>query len=320
MQKLKLKVHDIRCEAKDTLLLELRSEKNDELPAFTAGSHLEFYLKNGLVRHYSLLNDPAERTRYVVAISLDVNSRGGSQFIHQKLKVGDFVSVSTPRNNFPLAEAEQYCFIAGGIGITPILAMIHWCIAHQKKWRLYYAVRSKQRAAFYENLQALNQLKNINFHFNDEHENLLDLREIVLGLDEGEHIYCCGPNPLMLALKDMPEAPADRLHFEWFSAPKLAEPALDAENSIADFRVKLSKSGHEIIVRSEQSILEAIEESGVEVPFSCRAGICRACECKVLKGEPDHLDMILSDSEKQTNQTMLICVSRARSKVLELDL
>lgn len=332
-QKLNLKIHNIRCEAKDTLVLELQDSKSGLLPAFSAGAHLEVYLKNGLIRHYSLLNDPSERDRYVVAVSLDANSKGGSQFIHQKLRVGDVLTVSTPRNNFALVDAEQYCFVAGGIGITPLLSMIHWCITHQKKWRLYYSVRNRQRAAFYESLndlvanqasgQGFNPSQNIHFHFNDEHEQLLDLAEIVDTSDAREHIYCCGPNPLMQALKDASTAIAERVHFEWFSAPPIIKAAsVNSGHAEEDtgFTVKLARSGQEILVRSEQSILEAIEEQGLEVPFSCRAGFCRACECKVLDGEPEHLDVILSDSEKSNNQSMLICVSRARSKVLELDL
>ncbi|MCH4245832.1 PDR/VanB family oxidoreductase [Acinetobacter gerneri] len=320
IQKLKLIIYDIRCEAKDTLVVELRDTMNNVLPAFTAGSHLEVYLKNGLIRHYSLLNDPAEDDRYVIAISLDANSKGGSQYIHQKLRVGDLLTVSTPRNNFPLVEANQYCFVAGGIGITPLLTMIHWCIAHQKKWRLYYSVRNRQRAAFYESLKALQQTQNIHFHFNDEHEHLLDLDAIVRTSTQQEHIYCCGPNQLMHTMKEVSTTIAERVHFEWFSAPGTLAQSGTSQDEISDFTVKLVKSGQEIPVRSEQSILEAIEEHGVEVPFSCRAGICRACECKVLNGEPEHLDMILSDSEKESNQSILICVSRARSKVLELDI
>lgn len=328
-QKLNLKINNIRCEAKDTLLLELQNSKSGLLPAFSAGAHLEVYLKNGLIRHYSLLNDPSERDRYVIAVSLDANSKGGSQFIHQKLRVGDVLIVSSPRNNFVLVDAEQYCFVAGGIGITPLLSMIHWCIAHQKKWRLYYSVRNRQRAAFYESLkdlitsQAFNPSQNIHFHFNDEHEQLLDLAEIVSTSHTREHIYCCGPNPLMQALKDASTAIAERVHFEWFSAPPIIKATSvnsDSADEDTGFTVKLARSGQEILVKSEQSILEAIEEQGLEVPFSCRAGFCRACECKVLNGEPEHLDVILSDNEKTSNQSMLICVSRARSKVLELDL
>lgn len=321
LQKLNLKIHDIRCEAKDTLVIELKDSKNALLPEFSAGSHLEVYLKTGLTRHYSLLNDPTERDRYVIAVSLDANSKGGSKFIHQKLKVGDMLTVSTPRNNFPLLDVDEYCFVAGGIGITPMLSMIHWCVANNKKWRLYYAVRNRQRAAFYEYLSNVEQKQNIHFHFNDENEALLDLDQIVQSATANEHIYCCGPNPLMLALKDTAAHMGDRVHFEWFSAPTIAathHQEGDAQGS--DFTVKLAQSGHEIIVRSEQSILEAIEEQGIEIPFSCRAGICRACECKVLNGEPEHLDAILSESEKQSNQSMLICVSRSRSKVLELDI
>ncbi len=320
MRKLKLKIHDIRCEAKNILLVELRSEFNKELPEFTAGSHLEFYLKNDLLRHYSLLNNPAERDRYLIAVSLDPDSRGGSRFIHQKFRVGDWVSVSMPRNHFPLLEAEQYCFIAGGIGITPILSMIHWCIAHQKKWRLYYSVRNRQRAAFYESLLELGHRQNIHFHFNDEHENLLDLNKIVAESAQNEQIYCCGPNPFMLALKECATGMSERLHFEWFSAPQAPPVEHESTTLSSDFTLRLARSGQEIVVASEQSVLEAIEAQGLEVPFSCRAGICRACECKVLNGEPEHLDMVLTESEKQANQSMLICVSRSRTKILELDI
>ena len=215
--KLKLKVTDIQCEAKGILLLELRDENKQVLPPFTAGSHLEIYLANGLTRHYSLLNSPAERDRYVVAVSLNPNSQGGSAFIHQKIKLGDVLSISTPRNHFELVDAAEYCFIAGGIGITPILSMIHWCIAHQKKWTLYYSTRNRQRAAFYESLNALHKAENIHFHFNDEQANLLDLEHIVQELSPNTHIYCCGPNPLMLALKEVSVAIAERVHFEWFN-------------------------------------------------------------------------------------------------------
>ena len=318
--KLKLKVTDIQCEAKGILLLELRDENKQVLPPFTAGSHLEIYLANGLTRHYSLLNSPAERDRYVVAVSLNPNSQGGSAFIHQKIKLGDVLSISTPRNHFELVDVAEYCFIAGGIGITPILSMIHWCIAHQKKWTLYYSTRNRQRAAFYESLNALHQAENIHFHFNDEQANLLDLEHIVQELNPNTHIYCCGPNPLMLALKEVSVATAERVHFEWFNAPQPIKSETQSVEDISEFTVKLAKSGHEIIVKPEQSILDAIESHGIEVPFSCRAGICGACECTVLRGEPEHLDIVLSDSEKQANQRMLICVSRSRSPVLELDL
>ena len=318
--KLKLRVTDIQCEAKGILLLELRDEKKQALPSFTPGSHIEIYLANGLTRHYSLLNSSVESDRYVFAVSLDPNSQGGSAFIHQKIKLGDMLSVSTPRNHFELVDAEQYCFIAGGIGITPILSMIHWCIAHQKKWTLYYSARNRQRAAFYESLCALNQEKNIHFHFNDEQADLLNLQKIVQDNAENTHIYCCGPNPLMLALKEASADIAERVHFEWFNAPELNTSENKTELAISDFTVKLAKSGRDILVKPEQSILEAIEAQGVEVPFSCRAGICGACECRVLRGEPEHLDMVLSDTEKQGNQRMMICVSRSRSPVLELDL
>lgn len=169
-------------------------------------------------------------------------------------------------------------------------------------------------------MNALHQAENIHFHFNDEQANLLDLEHIVQELSPNTHIYCCGPNPLMLALKEVSVAIGERVHFEWFNAPQPIKSETQSVEDISEFTVKLAKSGHEIIVKPEQSILDAIESHGIEVPFSCRAGICGACECTVLRGEPEHLDMVLSDSEKQANQRMLICVSRSRSPVLELDL
>ncbi|MFW6502250.1 PDR/VanB family oxidoreductase [Acinetobacter baumannii] len=319
-EKLKLKVTDRQSEAKGIVLLELRDENQKELPSFTAGSHLEIYLSNGLTRHYSLLNAPHERDRYVIAVSLDSNSQGGSAFIHQKIKVADELTVSEPRNHFELIAAEEYCFIAGGIGITPILSMIQWCIAHHKKWTLYYTARNRQRAAFYETLNTLKQGENIHYHFNDESSDLLDLSKIVSQLEKHTHLYCCGPNPLMLAVKDLSIPIQDRVHFEWFNAPKPKQQETASEQTLSEFAVKLARSGHEIAVNPDQSILEAVEAQGIDVPFSCRAGICGACACKVISGEPQHLDMVLSDHEKQINQIILICVSRSNSPVLELDL
>ena len=321
-KKLSLIISDIVCEAKNVISLELKDINNKDLPEFTAGSHLEISLGNGLVRHYSLLNNPVERNRYQIAVSLDVNSRGGSKYIHHKIRVGDRLNTSYPRNNFPLNEANEYCFIAGGIGITPILSMIHYCQAHNKKWRLFYTTRNKQRAAFYEFLPELGY-ENVVTHCNDEHDGqYLDIKSIIDSLSAEEQVYCCGPNPLMSSVRDYGVNISERLNFEWFSAPiaPTSKTTESGNSESGDFTVRLAKSGCNVEVKSCQSILEAIEEHGIEVPFSCRAGICRACECKVLDGEPDHQDMILSDSEKQANSSMLICVSRAKSKLLELDI
>lgn len=315
---LTLRVNGVRAEARDIISLELTSPDSAQLPAFTPGSHLEVHLRNGQIRHYSLLNDPAERHRYVVAVGLAVDSRGGSRFIHGSLRQGDTLTVIGPRNNFPLDEqAERYCFVAGGIGITPILSMVRWCISKGKPWRLVYTARNRSRAAFYEELQALDPTR-IRFHFNDEHDGThLAVDELVKALDETEQLYCCGPDLLMQAVKHAGAAIAERMHFEWFTAPETPPPmAGDAEG----FEVKLRRSGMTLRVAEDQSILDALEAKGLEVPFSCRAGICRTCETPVCAGTPDHRDHVLSDDERAANDCMLICVSRALTPSLELDL
>lgn len=315
---LELVVTNFQSEAKDTVVLELQHPQKQLLPRFSAGSHLEVYLANGLIRHYSLLNCSSEMHRYVIAVGLANEGRGGSQYIHHNIRVGDTLKVSHPRNNFPLLAAEEYCFIAGGIGITPILSMIHWCIKNHKKWRLIYALRHKQRASFYEDLiqRAPN---NIQFHFNDENEQQhLNIEDLVKSLTENEHVYCCGPNAMMQSVQQATQyLPKERVHFEWFSAPVCDDSRIQTTDS---FTLKLKHSGKEIQVMADQSILDALEQEGFELPFSCRAGICRTCETTVCSGTPDHQDMILSDEERAENKTILICVSRAKSQIIELDL
>ncbi|WOE32571.1 MULTISPECIES: PDR/VanB family oxidoreductase [unclassified Acinetobacter] len=316
---IELVVTDIQAEAKDIILLELQHPQRQSLPAFTAGSHIEVYLVNGLIRHYSLLNSPTETHRYVIAVALAPQGRGGSQSIHHDLSVGDLVHVSHPRNHFRLHDADQYCFIAGGIGITPILSMIQHCITYQKKWRLFYTVRHKQRAAFYEQLQQW-QNANIHFHFNDEHHGQhLEITNIVDSLSATEQIYCCGPTALMQSVQDASaHLSSHRVHFEWFNP--VVSLTTDHDIQQESFTVQLKNSGQNIQVLADQSILEALEQHGFELPFSCRAGICRTCETTVCSGIPEHRDMILTEEEKAANTSMLICVSRAKSAVIELNL
>lgn len=317
IETLRLRVNHIRAEAKDILSIELSDPQQAELPAFTPGSHLELSLPGGHLRHYSLLNNPSERNRYVIAVSLAADSRGGSRYIHSCLRKNDVVTSSTPRNNFTLIEAAgRYCFVAGGIGITPLMSMIRWCESQGKDWRLIYTARSRHRAAFYEDLQALSAGR-VQFHFTDESEGLLDAQELIASLAEDEHLFCCGPDGLMQALKKSGEPVISRLHFEWFTPP---EPSPQALSTNEGFELILRKSGIVLRVPPEQSILETLESHGMDVPWSCRAGICRSCETAVCAGTPEHLDLVLSDEERASNQSMLICVSRAVTSSLELDL
>lgn len=320
MPTLKLRITQFAAEAKDVALIELQAPDARELPAFTPGAHLEVRLDNGLIRHYSLLNDASERHRYVIAVGLAPASRGGSRLIHATLRQGDLLQVSAPRNNFPLdTSARCYCFVAGGIGITPILAMIRWCMAQGKDWRLIYSVRNRQRAAFYETLLDLDP-ERVSFHFNDECAGrFLDVDSLAASLRDGEHLYCCGPDPLMQAVKAATaDIPASRIHFEWFSAP---EPASDAHpQTLERFSVTLQRSGLSIEVGPDQSILEALEAHGIDVPFSCRSGICGTCETTICSGVPDHRDHVLSDAEQASGNTLMICISRSLSESLVLDL
>lgn len=325
---LALRVHAVRAEARDVLSIELRDAASSALPPFTPGAHLEITLPPGtdnqpaLVRHYSLCNSAAETHRYVVAVGLAATSRGGSLAVHEQLRVGQVLQVRPPRNHFELGNgAAHYRFIAGGIGITPIVSMLRWCEAHGQPWSLLYCTRSRVRTAFYEELRGHGA--KVQFHFDDEAAGQrVDLKQALSGAVQGEHIYCCGPAPLMRAVQ---AASAQRepgtVHFEWFSAgePAPASQSLPATTE-SGFEIVLASSGQRLQVPPHQSILDTLEQHGIGVPFACREGLCRTCETGLCGGEADHRDLVLSDAERAAQNTILLCVSRAKSAVLELDL
>ncbi|HLY55142.1 MAG TPA: PDR/VanB family oxidoreductase [Stellaceae bacterium] len=312
---LTLRVSDIAAEAKDAIVVELRDPDGRNLPEFTPGAHLELHLSNGLVRQYSLCNDARERDRYLVGVGLAQESRGGSRHIHRSIRVGDTLPVTPPRNNFPLAgAAPRHDFFAGGIGITPILSMIHWCEANGRQWHLWYLVRSRQRAAFLERLRGYGD--KVTLHADDEAGGLFDVAGAVSRVAGDSHIYCCGPAPLMNAVEAAAASrPADHVHFEWFTPKEPATPV-----SQETFTVTLARSGKSFPVPPDKSILEVLEDNGYDIPFSCREGLCATCETQVLSGIPDHRDSVLTEAEKAANKTMMICISRAKSDTLELDL
>lgn len=315
-ERLSLKVTDLRCEARDTLFLELRDEQNRPLPEFSAGAHLEIYLGNGLIRHYSLCNDPAERHRYCLGIGLARDSRGGSKWIHQRLRLGSTLQSSLPRNHFPLRDGpEAVVLIAGGIGITPIMAMIHRCIATGRPWSLYYCARNRSRAAFYEELNALPS-GHVRFHFDDERAQVFDPVAALHDISADTHIYTCGPAPLMRAVQAASaDRPAEHVHFEWFTAAPAAEP-----QNQTGFNIVLHRSQRRLQVPPGKSILDVLEESGLGVPSSCREGLCGTCRTPLISGEADHLDKVLNEAERSSQQEIVLCVSRAKSAELVLDL
>ena len=316
VQSLTVLVADVRAEAKDVITLELRAIGGGELPSFTPGAHLDLHLPNGLMRNYSLTNDWRERDRYVIGVGRAADSRGGSSYVHNSIRAGAQLKISSPRNNFPLDEnSSSFLFIAGGIGITPIMSMVRWCMANDRPWRLIYAARSRQRTAFYEYLCALGANR-VHFHFDDESGQVLDVARAISSWSEGESIYCCGPAPLMESVKALTEhLPSGTVRFEWFTVPESDEP-----QESSSFIVRLERSDVEFEVPEHKSILEVLEEHGFESPFSCREGLCGTCVTNVCAGEPDHRDYVLSDEERESGKMMTVCCSRSKSPTLALDL
>lgn len=296
--------------------LELKSADGRPLPAFEPGAHIDVHLPGGLVRQYSLSNFQPAADRYTIAIGLAEASRGGSRYMHESLAPGDDLRIGMPRNSFPLdPNAPGYVFIAGGIGITPILSMVRWCEMARKPWRLLYAARSRRRAAYVDALVALGADR-ISLHFDDEAGRVVDLASFLARLRRDEQVYCCGPEPLMDVVAAQTAAhPSASVRFERFSAPASASGAGNRP-----FRIWLKASQRELEVGADRSILDTLEQAGIEHPFACREGLCRSCETEVCAGVPEHRDYALSDVEKASNRMMMVCVSRARGDRLELNL
>lgn len=314
-----LRLQAVRYEAEGIVSLELRRPDGRPVPAFTAGAHVDLELPSGLVRSYSICNDQGERTRYVIAVSRDPASRGGSKWIHDSLRVGDLVATSAPANNFPLNEhAERTILIAGGIGITPILSMVRRLTALGRDWALYFAVRTRAHAAFLPELTALagEMPDRLRVHADDEHGGaVLDVPRIVkdAGADPGTHFYCCGPLPMLAAFRESTGGiPAGQLHVEYFSNDQAADTA-------GGFEVELAQSGVTLTVAEGKTILETIQDAGIDAPFSCTEGICGTCETRVLSGIPDHRDLVLTDQEKAAGDVMMICCSGSNTPRLVLE-
>ncbi|WP_439606025.1 PDR/VanB family oxidoreductase [Hydrogenophaga sp.] len=315
MSELQLRIADMSAEARDVVRLELVDVNGQDLPAFDPGAHVALKLPNGAVRQYSLLNDWRDRGRYVLGVGRVRGGRGGSESVHTELRPGMVLRCAVPVNHFALRpDATRYLFIAGGIGITPILSMIRWCSAMEKPWQLVYAARSRSRLAFYEDLVPYGE--RVHLHCDDEAGKALPVAQLMADAPRDADVYCCGPAPLMEAVRDSASpVPVASRHFEWFSAP-----ASDSLSSTDGFWIDLRRSGQSLQVPPELSILEVLEKHGHEVPFSCREGVCGTCETGVCEGEVDHRDYVYSEAQREGLRSMLICVSRALSPRLVLDL
>ncbi|WP_086664071.1 PDR/VanB family oxidoreductase [Lentzea kentuckyensis] len=301
-------------DSKDTIadgvvLLSLRHPDGLPLPSWTPGAHVDLVLTDGLIRQYSLCGDPRDTSVLRVAVLREEAGRGGSRHVHDVLAVGQLIEVLGPRNHFPLVEAPRYLFIAGGIGITPILPMIEQVAAAGQDWRLVYGGRTLASMAFRAELE---RHGNVEIRPQDEH-GLLDLPALFADLDDDTAVYCCGPEPLLAAVEQ--HRATGSLHVERF-APKAGATAGPRQ----EFEVELARTGGVLRVPAERSILEVLEGSGVPVLSSCQEGTCGTCETGVLSGTPDHRDSLLTDDERQQGDVMMICVSRACSDRLVLDL
>jgi vanillate O-demethylase ferredoxin subunit len=317
MKKIQVLIAERTQEAKDIVRLVLRSPNTETLPRFAAGAHIDLFLPNGLTRQYSLINNCTEGDRYEIAVSKATVSRGGSSCVHETLSLGYVLEISEPRNNFCLQPGhDTFHFIAGGIGITPILSMIRHCESRSWKWRLLYLARSRECAAFLDELESFGADR-VRLHFDDEAGCLFDFADRSFIVGPGVPIYCCGPAPVMNAVGEFALShPENHAYFEWFAPPAVAGP----EEMSSGFDIKLNRSGKSLHVPESKSILEVLEEHGYELSCSCREGMCGTCETNVIEGVPDHRDYVLSGSERAAGRTMMICVSRAKSAVLVLDI
>ncbi|MDV9168663.1 PDR/VanB family oxidoreductase [Streptomyces sp. W16] len=295
--------------ADGVLALTLRHPLGERLPAWEPGAHIDVVLGPGLERQYSLCGDPADRTAWRIAVLREPDGRGGSAYVHEQLGQGDKVRVRGPRNHFRLEPAPRYCFVAGGIGITPLLPMLAAADAAGAEWSLLYGGRTRNSLGFTEELSRYGDRVTV---APQDEVGLLDLPSVLDGVPEGTLVYCCGPGPLLDAVEA--RCPGGILHLERFQ-PKVQEAGADGE-----FDVVLERSGRTVTVPVGVSVLDTVRAAGVEVLFSCTEGTCGTCETDVLDGTPDHRDSVLSEEERAAGETMLICVSRCLGKRLVLDL
>ncbi|MFI0355990.1 PDR/VanB family oxidoreductase [Actinomadura sp. 9N407] len=299
--------------ADGVLALTLVHPAGRRLPNWTPGSHVDLVLPGGLTRQYSLCGDRWDAHSYRLGVLREPDGRGGSAFIHDELPEGATVAIGGPRNNFRLVPSERYLFVAGGIGITPLLPMVRQAELVGARWRLLYGGRTRASMGFVDELEPYGD--KVVVMPQDEH-GLLDLPGwLPEAADPGLKVYCCGPGPLLDAVERRCSGwPAGLLRTERFVA-KDNGPARDEP-----FELTLNRSGRSVTVAPGQSVLDAVGTAGVGVLSSCRQGLCGTCETAVLDGEPDHRDSILDDDERAAGDCMFVCVSRSRSERLVLDL
>jgi vanillate O-demethylase ferredoxin subunit len=304
-------------EADGIFSYELVRADGGALPAFDAGAHIDVHLGDQLVRQYSLCNPPGETHRYLIGVLRDAASRGGSQAMHERVQAGTRLTINAPKNHFPLMPAPHTLLLAGGIGITPILAMAEALAAEDAAFALHYCARSASLAAFRERILASRFAHKAHFHFDDAPDGKLDAAALLAQPDADARLYVCGPagfiEHVLATARAQGWAPS-QLHVEYF-----AGAAVDTAGDRA-FDVELACSGKVVTVPAGRTVIQVLAEHGLDIPYSCEEGVCGTCLTRVLDGVPEHRDMYLTDEEHAANDQFTPCCSRARSARLVLDL
>lgn len=315
-----VRVADKKAEAHDIVSLSLVSADGGELPPFSGGAHIDVQLENGLIRQYSLMNALGNRSEYRIAVLREPTSRGGSAWLHDRVQIGQELTISVPRNQFELhGRGTPAILMAGGIGITPMISMAEELFAEGTDFRLHYACRSKDRAAFAEQLLGAPFAENVQLYFDDEPDRgVLDLEAIFRRTCADAHVYVCGPAGFIAAVQSAAQRAAltpERVHQEHFQP---VAPVAGSEDR--PFTVELAKSGRLYRIEVGQSIVDVLMEDGLEVPVSCEIGVCGTCVTEVLAGIPDHRDSCIPDHVKSQNNKMAICCSRSNTEIITLNL
>ncbi|MBL4756324.1 MAG: oxidoreductase [Rhizobiales bacterium] len=295
-------------------ICEFALEANDgaKLTPFAPGANITVETPSGAMRCFSLVNDGYSPNQYVIAVKNEPTSRGGSSSMHKDLEEGSVLNVAAPENSFTLGDASSYLLIAGGIGITPIYAMAQSLTKDGKPFKIIYCSRSAGDAAYLDELKAAFGSNLIAHHDNGDPDNMYDFWDHFAEI-KNIHVYCCGPKPLMKEIKAISgHWPEGRVNFEDFKPVEISRP------DDAAFEVRLQKSAMTITVPKNQTILEAVRAAGVPTTSSCEGGACGACKSSLIEGDVDHRDVVLMEEEKSTN--IMICVSRAKSGGLVIDL
>lgn len=306
-------------EALDICTFELVDVNGAPLPAFAAGSHVDVQLPGGVTRQYSLCNDPTETHRYLIGVLRDPKSRSGSKAMHEQVREGQALQISTPKNHFPLAyDAKRSLLLAGGIGVTPILCMAERLAMTGAEFEMHYCTRAPERTAFLNRIKRASFAQQVKFHFDaGPAAQQIDMAGLLAAPQARAHLYVCGPKGFMDAVLKTARAngwPEGQLHYEFFGAE------VAASDKDTGFDIKLASSGRIVTVQKGQTVVKALAQAGVDIMTSCEQGVCGTCLTRVLEGVPEHKDSYLSPQEQAANDQFTPCCSRSRTPLLVLDL